>query len=283
MEPAQGFCTDVFFEKANDFIRDSAEKQVPFLAYIATNAPHGPLQAPQERIDEFSSIPDEKRRTYAAMVSIMDEQIGRLVQAISDRGELEKTLVCFLSDNGGPERANASDNGPLRGQKGEVFEGGIHVPFLMSMPGTLPSGAVYTHPVISFDLSQTALELGGATTEANTDGVNLFPYVRGEKTAAPHDALFWRMAGDSQLAVRRGKDTLDVISGEKSLFDLDSDLGETTDLAASSPSTVDELSEMFSRWNADNKPAFFPSYTRYHELLKEFHQHAQDDSRAEDQ
>ena len=276
-----GYLTTVLTDQAIRFMNQANDK--PYFLYVAYNAPHGPLQAPEEKIAEFSSIENEKRRTYAAMVSIMDEQIGRLLQTISDRGELERTLVCFLSDNGGPENANASDNGPLRGQKGQVFEGGIHVPFVMSMPGTLPSGAVYSNPVISFDLSQTAIELAGATSKTKTDGVNLFPYVLGEKSSPPHDALFWRTGEDRQLAVRRNNDKLVVIDGEKSLFDLDSDLGETTDLAASSPSTMDGLAELFESWNADNKPAIFPSYTRYHELLKAFHQQVQDDAQAEDQ
>lgn len=275
-----GYLTDALTDQALRFINQSDER--PYFLYVAYNAPHGPLQAPENKIAQFASINDSRRRTYAAMVSAMDDQIGRILRTLDERGQRDKTLVCFLSDNGGPERANASDNGPLRGQKGDVHEGGIHVPFVMSMPGTLPSGAVYNHPVISIDVSQTALELGGVATGKEADGVNLFPFVLGERDTPPHEAIFWRTAGDAKLAVRRGTDKLVVLRGESSLFDLETDLGEANDLAASKADTVEQLAELFEDWNATNKPAIFPGYRQYHELLKEFHRQVSDDAKAND-
>lgn len=275
----EGYLTEVLTDRAIDFIQQRDDR--PYFLYVAYNAPHGPLQAPADVIEKFSSIEDERRRTYAAMVFIMDEQIGRLMATLEERGEREHTLVCFLSDNGGPEKANASDNGPLRGQKGDVFEGGIHVPFLMSMPGTLPA-MVYQEPVISFDLTQTALELAGGQAVQGGDAVNLVPFVRGEKAGPPHDALFWRMANHRRSAVRRGPYKLDVIDGEAMLFDLDADLGEANDLAAAAASVVAELTDLFDAWNADNEPAFFPGYSEYHQQLKAFHEQVREATQAAD-
>jgi arylsulfatase A-like enzyme len=224
-----GYLTNVLTDQAIRFIDQSDDR--PYFLYVAYNAPHGPLQAPEKKIAQFSSIKDSRRRIYAAMVSAMDDQIGRILRTLDERSQRDDTLVIFLSDNGGPERANASDNGPLRGQKGDVFEGGVHVPFVMSMPGTLPSGVVYNEPVISFDVSQTALGLAGVAPGKNPDGVNLFPYVLGERKSSPHEAIFWRTEHDSKQAARRGNDKLVVLDGETSLFDLDSDLEESNDLA----------------------------------------------------
>lgn len=274
-----GYLTEVLTDRAIDFISQSDD--APYFLYIAYNAPHGPLQAPEEVVANFSAIEDPRRRTYAAMVFIMDQQIGRVLATLEARGERENTLVCFLSDNGGPERANASDNGPLRGQKGDVFEGGIHVPFLLSMPGTLPP-MVYHEPVISFDLSQTALELAGIDAVPGSDAVNLVPFLLGERTAAPHTALYWRMANHRRSAVRRGKHKLDVIDGERMLFDLDRDLGEADDLASAESATVDELSALFDVWNADNVPSIFPGYSDYHKQLKAFHEHLREAAEAAD-
>jgi arylsulfatase A-like enzyme len=277
-----GYLTDVLTEQALRFIQQS-EPGKPYFLCLAYNAPHGPLQAPEEIQERFKSIADPKRRTYAAMVSSLDEQIGRLVQEITQRGEREQTCIVFLSDNGGPENANASDNGPLRGQKGEVYEGGIHVPFVMHFPGTLPAGMVYEPPVISLDVTQTALELAGAELSDDLDGVNLVPFVRGETQGPPHTALFWRMAGDEQLAVRRGNDKLCVVAGTAQLFDLQHDLGETSNLASGKPQVVTELRDLYDSWNRTNQPAFFPAFREYHILLKEFHERLEIEARSADQ
>ena len=276
-----GYLTTVLTDQAIRFLEVSDDHR-PYFLYVAYNAPHGPLQAPQEVIDQFSSIQDPRRRTYAAMVSVMDQQIGRLLKTVDDLGDRNNTLIVFLSDNGGPENANASDNGPLRGQKGDVYEGGIHVPFVMRMPGTLPGGTVYKHPVISIDASQTALELAGADVDASPDGVNLIPFLLDQGDSPPHEAIFWRTGKDQKMAVRRGNDKLVVLKGEHSLFDLASDLEESRDMAATKPTMVDEINQLWTRWNEGNQPAIFPGYRDYHESLIEFHQRVRDEAIAAD-
>ena len=277
----EGYLTDVLTDQALRFLEGVPADQ-PYFLYMAYNAPHTPMQAPQEWLDKFASITDTKRRTYAAMVAALDAQIGRILAAIDARGEGNQTLVIFTSDNGGPEQANASDNGPLRGQKGEVYEGGIHVPFVMRWSGTLPAGKVFDAPVISIDLSRTALEVAQAEITAEVEGVNLVPHVTGQITSPPHAALFWRMEAYTQTAVRRGNHKLCVVDGQNQLYDLKGDLGEASDLASGQPEIVAELKQLFDLWQRDNQPALFPSFRDYHQHLQAFHAQLEADAQAAD-
>ena len=280
-----GYLTTVLTDQAIKFI--GSNHDAPYFLYVAYNAPHLPLQAPKEEIAKFASIKNPHRRTYAAMVSVMDQEIGRLLKTIDQRGERENTLVIFLSDNGGPE-ANRSENGVLRGRKGDLFEGGVHVPMVMRMPGTLSAGTVYNEPVISIDLARTALELGGVEltdSEAMDDGVNLFPFMLGEKKSAPHDALYWRTTRDRKQAVRQGDFKFVRQNGKSFLFDLSTDLGESNNLLETDANNVQKVSgllDRFEKWNELNKPSFFQGYTAYHKRLQEFHQQLEDEAKAKD-
>ena len=242
----------------------------PFFLFVSYNAPHTPLQAPEERIRRFASIPDKRRRTYAAMVSVLDDGVGMILEKLDELALRKDTLVFFLSDNGGPEQANASRNDPLRGQKGDVFEGGIRVPFLASWPGTLPAAATYRSPVNSVDASCTALAVAGVDLDAMAhDGVNLVPYLTGENATEPHEALFWRMENGESWAVRSGSlkllKTADADVAQ--LYDLAVDVGETKNLADSRREDAARLKTLYDQWNADNKPPFFVSFRDYHRLM----------------
>jgi arylsulfatase A-like enzyme len=256
----------------------------PFFLFVSYNAPHTPMQAPESRIEEFSSIQDRKRRSYAAMVSVLDDGVGQIVRQLTALKLREKTLIFFLSDNGGPEHANASLNDPLRGQKGNVYEGGIRVPFIASWPGTLPGGQEYAHPVNSIDASCTALALAGIDLQkAKLDGVNLIPFLAGETDEPPHEGLFWRKDNGEEWAVRSGSlkllKTKDATSLE--LYDLDADIGETTNLAATRPADVERLKGLFERWNADNIPPFFVSYSEYHRRMNAKYRELEEETKAE--
>ena len=272
----EGYLTDRLTDKALEFIGQDNDK--PYFAYVAYNAPHTPLQAPEKKIAQFAQIKNMKRRKYAAMVSAMDDQIGRLLAEVDRRGQRDNTLVIFLSDNGGPEHANASDNGPLRGQKGDVFEGGIHVPFVMRYPKSIPAGLVFDDPVISMDASCTALALAGSPITAELDGVNLIPFVAGEQTGQPHDALFWKKSGGSSWAVRRGEEKLLQQNGSPELYNLASDLAEKNDLAKGNGDAVESLRAVFELWDKENQPNFITPYRTYHEKLKAFHRELREEA-----
>ncbi len=280
-----GYLTEVLTDQAMRFI-DSVETTEPYFAYVAYNAPHTPMQAPKEKIRQFDSIKNPKRRTYAAMVSSMDDQIGRLLAKIEQRGQTENTIVYFLSDNGGPEQANASDNGPLRGQKGDVYEGGIHVPFAMRYPAKVAAKTVCELPVISLDIAATSLAEAGfsigqnASGKRQLDGANLITIARGEAVDADSRTLFWHNTDTRAVAVRRGSLKWLRAEGETGLYDLDTDLGETDNRRDASPKVVQELSEIFRQWNSENQPPLFPSYGKYHQLLDAFHEEVESGARA---
>jgi arylsulfatase A-like enzyme len=202
------YLTDAFAREAVAFI--GRHQKEPFFLYLAFNAPHGPLQAPEKYLKRFDTIPDEKRRTYAAMVSAMDDAIGLVLGKLRSAGLEENTLIFFVSDNGGPTEVNASHNTPLRGVKGEVREGGIRVPFLVQWKGKLPAGKVYDRPVIQMDIHPTALAAAGVPlpADAKLDGLDLMPHLTGAKTEAPHAVLYWRFnfppSQPSKWAVRQG-------------------------------------------------------------------------------
>ena len=201
------YMTDLLSSEAVSFI--TRHKSEPFFLYLAYNAVHTPLQAPEKYLNRFKDIADEKRRTYAAMNSAMDDGIGRLLKALRENGLEENTMVWFFSDNGGPP-ANVvpTNNSPLRGNKGMVYEGGVRVPFVVQWRGKLPEGRVYDEPVISLDVLATSVAVAGAKVPAShkLDGVNIVPYLCGGQNGAPHDVLHWRSGGSAgKWAVREGR------------------------------------------------------------------------------
>ena len=263
------YLTDAFAREGEAFIERHAKE--PFFLYWAFNAVHGPMEAAEKYLARFPEITDPKRRTYAAMQAALDDGIGRGLTKLRDLGIEEETLVFFISDNGGPETVNASDNGPFNGVKGTTWEGGIRVPFLVQWKGKLPAAKVYEQPVIQLDFLPTALAAAGMKNqpEWKLDGVNLLPYLRGEKSDRPHAALYWRFGGS--MAVRMGDWKLVKTTGGKAgadaagatnrrdkatvegaeLFNLKDDIGEQTNLAASQPDKSKELAAAWQKWNSE--------------------------------
>ncbi|MBN1422570.1 MAG: sulfatase [Planctomycetes bacterium] len=248
------YLTDAFAREAIAFIDRSKEK--PFFLCLTFNAVHMPLEATQKYLDRFPKIAEKKRRTYAAMLSAMDDAIGGVLAAIARAGVEEDTLVFFFSDNGGPP-VNGSSNGPLRGHKGETWEGGIRVPFFIKWPRRIRPGTVYDRPVISLDVLPTAVAAAGGALPKDRpiDGVDLLPYLAGEKTGDPHERLFWRL-GSGKSAVRMGSWKLvRATGGAGGLFDLSKDLGEKDDLSAKEPAKRKDLEAAFAAWQKEVGPA----------------------------
>lgn len=243
------YLTEAFAREAVAFIERHREE--PFFVYLPFNAVHAPLQAAEKYLSRFGSIQDQKRRTFAAMLSAMDDAVGSVLQKLRDAKLDDNTLIFFVSDNGGPTPQTSSRNDPLRGHKGQVLEGGIRVPFLVQWKGHVPAGKVYDKPVIALDIHPTAVAAAGAkiAAEAKLDGVDLLPYLTGKSKGARHDRLFWRFGGQS--AVRMGDWKL-VKFGESSaqLYNLAEDIGEQNDLAAKEPDKLKELQTAYDAWNA---------------------------------
>jgi arylsulfatase A-like enzyme len=252
------YLTNDLHDQAIDFIERHVDER--WFLYLAYNSVHVPQEAPQEYLDRFPDLTGA-RQVYAAKLSAMDDSIGGILDLLDYLGLTEDTLIFFLTDNGGPvssASANGADNTPLRGEKLTMWEGGIRVPFAVSWPGHLPAGATYDQPVIALDLFPTAAAAAGAALPPDIDGVNLLPFLAGEDPDPPHAQLFWRQKKDAGVtwAVRQGryklvKPTMDIPQAQ--LYDLDTDISETTDLAAQMPDLVQELQQAYDAWNAQNE------------------------------
>jgi arylsulfatase A-like enzyme len=263
------YLTDAFGREAVAFIEK--HKSESWFLYLAFNAVHTPMQADDPRLMKFAHISNRQRRTYAAMMSALDDVVGRVRKALDDTGVANNTLVCFISDNGGPTMpgttVNASSNKPLRGSKRTTLEGGIRVPFLVSWPGHIKP-AVYDKPVIQLDLTATALTAAGVSPQPDwkLDGVDLAPHFSGTNASAPHQTLYWRFG--QQMAIRDGDyklvrydtnaDTLTGAGGQPvsspQLYNLGNDISESKDLAATMPDKVRELQGKWDVWNQSNAP-----------------------------
>jgi arylsulfatase A-like enzyme len=256
------YTTEAYAERAVDWIEHHQDG--PWFLYLATNAQHVPMDAPQKYLDRFPNIADEKRRIFAAMMSALDDAVGRVLDKIRALGQEENTLICFLSDNGGPTQQTTSNNRPLRGFKTNTWEGGIRVPFCMQWKGTLPAGKTYEHPIIQLDIQPTCLAAAGATIDPawKLDGVDLRPYLTGARTDRPHETLYWRFG--KQWAIRHGDWKLVLGAGggpTPRLFNLADDRSEMNDLAAQQPEKVQELRALYERWNAEQAEPTLPLET----------------------
>ncbi len=245
-----GYLTDALGRESVAFI--DRHKDQPFFLYLPFNAIHTPMQATEKYEQRFASIADKKRRTMAGMLSALDDNVGLVLKKLADEKLDERTLIFFLSDNGGPTAGNGSRNDPLRGFKGQVLEGGIRIPFIVRWKGQLPAGKVCDEPVISLDIHPTCLAVAGYKGEIPKDkpldGVNLLPYLRGEKTGAPHDVLYWRFG--PQAAIRRGAYKLVRMKEGDGLYDLANDVGEAKDLSKARPEILRKLAEAYEKWDA---------------------------------
>ena len=246
------YTTDAYADRAVDWLEK--HKHEPFFLYLPFNAQHAPLQATQKYLDRFTGIEDEKRRTFAAMLSAMDDAVGRVLAKVRQIGQEENTLVVYLTDNGGPTQQTTSKNDPLKGFKATTSEGGVRVPFMMQFKGHLPAGKVYNQPVIQLDLLPTALAAAGGKVDSawKLDGVNLLPYLTGDQQGPPHETLYWRF-GD-QWAIRHGdwKLVVSKIDGpQPRLYNLAADIAEAKDLSAHEPGKVQTLKTLWDRWNAE--------------------------------
>jgi len=248
------YLTDAFGREATAFIERS--KDGPFLLYLAFNAVHSPLQATKRYEDRFPGITDPKRRTYAGMTAALDDAVGLVLATLREHDLEEDTLIFFYSDNGGPTPQTTSRNDPLRGYKGQLFEGGIRVPFLVLWKGKLPAGAVYRKPVMAFDITATVLAAAGLETPEDLDGVNLLPFLLGQQGNAPHASLFWRAGLQHAARVGDWKLVHDPRQADADLlFHLADDISEQSDLAASKPEKLKELQTAFAQWEKGTQPA----------------------------
>ena len=256
------YLTERITRKGVEFIRRHRDE--PFFLFVAYNAPHYPMHAPQKYLDRFPDLPPD-RRIMAAMLSAVDDGVGELQAELERQGILEDTLLYFQSDNGPSREARnwldgtedpyyGGTTGKFSGHKFSLFEGGVRVPAILSQKGRIRPDVVDA-PHIATDIFPTVLELcGGDPAGYDIDGVSLKPLLTGENDAT-HEYLFWEMEG--QTAVRKGKYKLvlngQLVEGETPrapvfLADLEADPGETTNLAERLPEITSELKAAALTW-----------------------------------
>ncbi len=241
--------TAAFTREARDFI--SRNRSQPFFLTLSYNAVHSPMQATDTYMAKFTHIEDIHRRVFAAMLAQLDDCVGELREQLRSSGIEDNTLITFVSDNGGPTKELTSRNYPLRGGKGDLREGGIRVPFIVSWKGQANAGRSLDVPVSSLDISATVLDAAGVTTALNPlDGVSLRPLLSGQSNSAPHETLFWRVG--KKHALRHGDwKLINEGNGDWQLFNLSTDISESSNLAAQECQQVKELLKRWDEWNSE--------------------------------
>lgn len=242
----EGYLTDVLGDKAADFIHQ--HKNQPFFMYWAPNAVHTPMDAAEKDLVKFANHP---RKKLAAMTFALDRAVGKLLDALQQDGLLDNTLIFFLSDNGGAHN-NQSTNFPLKGFKGNKYEAGHRIPFLVHWPAKWKGGNSFSGLSSSLDIFPTVLDAAGITLKqsAGLDGVSLLPFLTGIKKGWPHEELVWRK--DGAAAIRKGNYKLIQFRGlEDRLYDLSTDISEQHNLSPTQPEVYHDLKARFKLWEKD--------------------------------
>ena len=267
----QGYVTTLLGDDAVRFVEKQQDNGKPFFLYLAFTAPHAPYQAPDEYVERFGNIPDQTRRVYAAMISCLDDQVGRVVETLDRTGQRDDTLILFHSDNGGTRDARLTgegkvdsipcNNGPLRGGKGDLYEGGTRVPAFANWPGHIAPGTVIETPVHVVDILPTLAALGGAPTDKclPIDGIDISAALLGEGEPARTEVVYniepFRAAireGDWKLVWRT------LLPAKVELFNIDEDPNESRNLAADHPEKVAELQARIGQLATEaQRPLFF--------------------------
>ncbi|MFC4222045.1 arylsulfatase [Flagellimonas marina] len=260
------FSHDSFTSKALQFIQQNAE--TPFFLYLAYTIPHLELSVPEDSKVPYKNLgwlngesggdDGSSNVTYAGMISRMDRDIGRLLDRLNKLGIADNTLVIFTSDNG-PEfdKGFFDSNGPLRGKKRDLYEGGVRIPFIAYWPKHIKSGSTSDHISAFWDFFPTACELAGVEPSIQTDGISYLPTLLGGKQPK-HDYLYWEInvhEGPIQ-AVRKGQwKAVKFYDKPIELYNLNKDIGEKNNIAESNPKKARQLMKLIESARTDN-PAF---------------------------
>ena len=274
IQDSDGYLTEMFSEEAAGFIERNSDE--PFFLYLAYNAVHAPWQVPEPYLERVQDLPvkegyeGEERKFFAGMVLALDDGIGTVMDSLKEHGVYDNTLVFVMSDNGTPRgqgfkqprqktrgTTTMSNPGPLNGFKGDTYEGGIRVPMVMSWPGVLPEGKRYDNPVMNLDIVPTIMARFGVDAPSGQpfDGVDILPYVTGQKSAdeRPHDVMHWRRGEDYAIRIGDWKLSSNDQSGPETirLYNLADDPGEWKDLVDEKPERAQQMKDQFDAWEAE--------------------------------
>lgn len=243
-----GYLTDLFTDQAMRYFTEDRKGQ-PFFMMLAYTAPHVPMEAKEEDMRRFKSLPPDRQK-LAAMIWSADLGIGKVVTRLEDLGLRDNTLIFFLSDNGGA-LSNHSDNSPLTGFKGTTFEGGQRTPFILSWPKKIPAGSQYHGLISALDIYPTAAAAAGVSSTIGKplDGVDILPYVLGNRTGDPHEILFWQQSAEHAARSANYK----IVGHDEigwNLYDLTSDIGETQNIIDVNKEVTKKLRRSIEQWES---------------------------------
>lgn len=246
----EGYMTDVLGDQSIKYIQENGDK--PFFMYLAYNAVHTPMEAKEKDLKKYNK---HKRQKLAAMTWSLDENVGKLIDKLEDLNLRDNTLIYFLSDNGGAHN-NQSKGGVLKGWKGNEYEGGHRVPFVVSYPKAFKGGNSFDGLTSSLDIFATSIAAAGIIKPSDLilDGVNLLPYLTQNKTGNPHDQLFWKKLDKS--AVRIGDFKSITLEGYGSvMYNLKNNISETEDISQKNKVDFLRLQKAYFAWQAQmSKP-----------------------------
>lgn len=252
------FRLDVQSDAAVTFIDRNHEH--PFFFYLAYFGPHVPLEATEKYLSRFPGEMPERRRHALAMLSAIDDGVGRIRETLRKYSIDKNTIIFFISDNGAPLKMTKEDlpisyqegawdgslNEPFVGEKGMLSEGGIRIPYIVSWPKVLPKGMVYNKMVSTLDVAATSVALAGLAPSNELDGVNLVPYLLGKKKGDPHEQLYWRFW--DQSATRMGKWKFLKAGSREFLFDLETQEQENKNWIKEFPEMGKKMKENMEIW-----------------------------------
>ncbi len=254
------YLTTAITDEAISFIEKSDQ---PYFALLTYNAPHTPFQATAEAYAKYSDIKDPVRRTYAAMISSLDDEIGRLIDYLKQTNRFDNTLIFFISDNGGADYTLATDNGNYKGGKITDFEGGLKVPMVMTWPDKVPQAVRYTPMVSSLDIYQTILN---ATTTVkppvDLDGVDLIPSIQTNQPG--HDYLFFRKGYNHSIRSADYKLSWNTNTGDTLMYHIKYDPYEKFNIYShEGHAEMEELLRAYIQWEQKLVPPRWPALIDY--------------------
>lgn len=262
-----GYLTDVLGNRSINFIEEN--KDQPFFMYLAYNAVHTPMEAKEEDLEKYKEHP---RQCLAAMTWSLDENIGNLQSKLKELHLLDNTLIYFISDNGGAHN-NSSKTGPLKGWKGNEFEGGHRVPFVISWPNKIKPNQTFNGLTSSLDIFTTSIAAANISIDDDEvlDGVNLIPYLTQKQKGNPHAQLYWRKLEESAARIGDYK-MVHLDNYGSTLYNLKNDLGETKNLSEIDTIHFNQLTKKMNAWNAKMINPLWLEEPEWMEVTYEIHQ-----------
>ena len=265
------YVTDYYTDEAIKVIEKN--KNRPFFLYLSHWAIHNPLQAIRSDVEQMSHMSAHNLKVYSGMIRALDRSVGQIIRTLKELNIYGRTLIFFTSDNGGANYIELEDiNKPFRGWKISFFEGGIRVPFILSWPDQIDPGLKFDKPVHHFDIFSTIASAANVPipNDRKIDGVDLMPYLKGEKISNPHQTLFWRSGNHQAVLHENWKYLVSKKEGTKWLFNTELDPLERNNLININPKKTSQIENLLVTFNSEQANPLYPSSTELPVLIDKY-------------